>query len=64
MLDEPPLIVRMRGLAGFMDDSFVIMAGMSLWLEMATLTPATLYWVPKGREEPARTSALSEISEM
>jgi len=24
MLDEPPLIVRMRGLAGFMDDSFVV----------------------------------------
>jgi hypothetical protein len=24
MLDEPPLIVRMRGLAGFMDDYFVI----------------------------------------
>jgi hypothetical protein len=24
MLDDPPLIVRMRGLAGFMDDSFVI----------------------------------------
>ena len=23
MLDEPPLIVRMRGLAGFMNDSFV-----------------------------------------
>jgi hypothetical protein len=23
MLDEPPLIVRMRGLAGFMDYSFV-----------------------------------------
>jgi hypothetical protein len=27
MLEEPPLIVRMRGLAVFMDDSFVIMAG-------------------------------------
>jgi hypothetical protein len=25
MLDEPPLIVRMRGSAGFMDDSFVIL---------------------------------------
>jgi len=25
MLDEPPLIVRMRGLLGFMDDSFVIL---------------------------------------
>jgi hypothetical protein len=25
MLDEPPLMVRMRGLAGFMDDSFVIL---------------------------------------
>ena len=27
MLDEPPLIVRMRGLAGFIHDSFVITAG-------------------------------------
>jgi hypothetical protein len=25
MLDEPPLIVRMLELAGFMNDSFVIM---------------------------------------
>jgi len=25
MLDEPPLIVRMRGLFGFMDSSFVIL---------------------------------------
>jgi hypothetical protein len=25
VLDEPPLIVRMRGLAGFMDDSFIIL---------------------------------------
>jgi hypothetical protein len=25
MLDEPPLIVRMHGLTGFMDDSFVIL---------------------------------------
>ena len=25
MLDDPPLIVRMRGLAGFMDDSLVIL---------------------------------------
>src|SRR5450756_2959066 len=25
MLDEPPLIVRMSGLAGFVDDSFVIL---------------------------------------
>src|SRR5450759_4644974 len=25
MLDEPPLMVRMRGLAGFMDGSFIIL---------------------------------------
>src|ERR1019366_411258 len=24
MLDEPPLMVRMRGLAGFMDGSFIV----------------------------------------
>jgi len=29
MLDEPPLIVRMRGSAGFMDDSFVILQSAS-----------------------------------
>ena len=27
MLDEPPLIVRMHGLAGFMDDSFIMPEG-------------------------------------
>ena len=31
MLDEPPLIVRMHGLAGFMEDSLVILQSYIGW---------------------------------
>jgi hypothetical protein len=41
MLDEPPLIVRMRGLVGFMDDSSIIPQSDQL-LRRATPAPTKL----------------------
>jgi hypothetical protein len=40
MLYEPPLIVRMRGFAGFMDDAFVIHRSTFTSTVLARLHPA------------------------
>jgi hypothetical protein len=40
MLEEPPLIVRILGLAGFMDDSFVILQ--SEWCDFRACGPVIL----------------------
>jgi len=47
VLDEPPLIVRRRGLAGFMDESFVILQSASPYANLLkSIYPRYLNSIP------------------